>query len=169
MENMKLSPPWNTYKHELDAMFGQDPEIRIVFDEEKMEIKLFVSDASKAEALTKILPAEKVFGNVKLKVTVVMPNLAEEEFILDTFKKAFRGNPALSYVYDAQSLLGDHAYVVFKDKIVQFFNDQLDDMNGNKTTLYQEIAKDIFAEDLGVFYCTEPIDRTLEKPLGEWP
>ena len=169
MGKLKLSSPWQAYVNELNALFGQDSEIRIAFNEEDKEIKLYVSDEGKARALTKILPIEKEFGNVKIKVTVVMPNEDTDESVLKTFEKAFRGNPAMEFVYTAHSLLGDHCYVVFKNEVVQFFNDQLDDMNGNKSTLYQEIAKDVFTDNLGVFYCTEPGSRDLQKPLGEWP
>ncbi len=31
---------------------------------------------------------------------------------------------------------------------------QLDDINGYKSTLYQDIAKDMLGEKDGVFYCT---------------
>jgi hypothetical protein len=57
---------------------------------------------------------------------------------------------------------------VFEKKVVQFFNDQLDDINGNKSTLYQDIAKDVFEKHEGVYFCTAA-DGKLSKPLGEWP
>ena len=157
MDNIRLSPPWVTYVNELEAMFGQDADITIRYDEAEREVKMFVSDVTKAYALIKLLPREKTFGNVVLKVTVVLPNENDDD-ILDTFQKAFKGNPVLEYVYDAKTPLGEYRYVVFANKVVQFFNDQIDDINGYKTTLYQEIAKELFNDDLGVNYCTEPMD-----------
>mgnify|MGYP006958177364 CR=1 FL=1 len=58
---------------------------------------------------------------------------------------------------------------MFENKVVQFYNDQMDDINGNKSTLFQDIAGDVFGYDHGVFYCTEAGARHLAKPLGEWP
>ena len=62
-------------------------------------------------------------------------------------------------------------YVVFVNEVVQYFNDDLGDVYGQCSTLYQEIAKDVFGETEGVFFCTdveEPV-YALGKPLGEWP
>lgn len=165
---MNLSALWFTYVNELKAMFEQDNDISIRYDDENKEAKIYVAKASKADALAKILKSEKEFGNIKLKITVVPPN--ENDFdILDLFDDAFNGNPALSFVMPIESPIGKHRYVVFKNKVVQFYNDQLDDLNGNKSTLFQDIAKDIFEDKLMVNYCTETVDRNLIKPLGEWP
>jgi len=60
--------------------------------------------------------------------------------------------------------------VVFKNCVVQFFNDNLNDAHGVISTLYQNIAAEIF-EDAnlpGVHYCTD-VERKLGKPLGDWP
>jgi len=164
----KLSPPWQTYMHELEAMFGEDPDISIRFDENGMIIKLFVNNQAKCDALDKILRKEQAFGNVKLKIEVVPPN-ADDIDILDTFNAAFLGNPALKYTVPIECPLGIFRYAVFQNKVVQFFNDQLDDLNGNKSMLFQEIARDIFADGLDVNYCTDTKDDKLAKPLGEWP
>ena len=59
-------------------------------------------------------------------------------------------------------------YVVFKNRVVQFFNDNLNDIYGNISTLYQEIASDVFKEISGVNYCTD-IEERVGAPLGEWP
>lgn len=165
---MKLSPPWQTYVHELTAMFGNDPDITIRYDDEEKIVSMYVSKVAKAGALDQILKHEVSFGNVTLKINVIPPN-GEDADILDVFDDAFAGNPALSFVIPIDSPIGTHRYVVFQNKVVQFFNDQLDDLNGNKSTLFQDIAKDIFDEKLAVDYCTEVLDESIRKPLGEWP
>ena len=168
MSEMKLSSPWITYVHEIQKMFERDSEVRVMYDDESKEVKLFVDSAQKAEALEKILRHEKTFGNVVLKIAVVPSN--KEKDILDVFNDAFFGNAALSYTIPIESPLGIHRFVVFDGKVVQFYNDQLDDLNGNKSTLYQEIAKDIFEDKLAVNFCTEVVDKTASnKRLGEWP
>ena len=54
MAKIGLSSPWVVYYREVNALFGQDPEIHVVFDEDKNELKLFVDNSSKAEALREL-------------------------------------------------------------------------------------------------------------------
>ncbi len=164
---MKLSAPWVNFYRELEALFAQDPEVRVVYEEETNEVKLFVENARKADALAQLLPAEKAFGNVTLKIAVIPANdegVSKAELIAE----AFDGNPALSYIQHVDAVIGSFDYAVFENKVVQYFNDDLSDLNGLKSTLYQDIAKDVFGEDAGVFFCTEA-PASLSKPLGEWP
>ena len=151
---VKLSSPWMTYFNKYKALFGDDPEINVAFDEETKIIKLYVNGDDKAEALSKILPSEKVFGNVVVKISVVPANALNVSKV-DVFQKAFAGNPALSYIKSVKNGLYDASYVVFSNKVVQFFNDELSDVNGFCSTLYQNIAKDIFEDTQGIFFCTD--------------
>lgn len=164
---MKLSAPWVNFYRELEALFVQDPEVKVVYEEENNEVKLFVDNARKADALTQLFPAEKEFGNVTLKITVIPANNADVSKA-DLLAEAFDGNPALSYIQHVDAVLGSFDYAVFQNKVVQYFNDDLSDINGLRSTLYQDIAKDVFGEDAGVFFCTEA-PASLSKPLGEWP
>lgn len=167
MENTKLSPPWITFVNEVKALFGEDPDIKITYSEEDYMLKLFVDGTDKADALTKLFPGKKEFGNVILKIEVIPAN-SEDISGERLFKKAFSGNPIMKNVMTFDSPFGKVTYAVFEKKVVQFFNDQMDDINGNKSTLFQDIAKDVFGADLGVFFCTEA-DEELTKPLGDWP
>jgi hypothetical protein len=167
MENTKLSAPWITFVHEITALFADDPEVKVKYDEESNIVKLYVSNVDKAGALEKLIPLKKEFGNVSLTIEIIPANLGECS-VEELFAKAFAGNPALSYTTSYDNPLGHLTYIVFKKEVVQFFNDQLDDVNGNKSMLYQEIASDVFGGDHKAFYCTEA-DRSLSKPLGEWP
>lgn len=163
---MKLSAPWVKFYREIEALFAQDVEVKVGYDEENMEVKLYVENARKADALTQLMPAEKVFGNVTLKITVIPANKVMSK--ADLINEAFVGNPALAYVWHADTVMGSYDYAVFEPKVVQFFNDDMSDINGNETTLYENIARDVFDES-GVFFCTNAVDRKLAKPLGEWP
>lgn len=164
---MKLSSPWVEFYREIEALFEQDDEVKVVYDEEKNEVKLYVENARKADALTQLLPAEKTFGNVTLKIIVIPANDLEISKA-DLIAEAFDGNPALSYVQHVDAVIGAFDYAVFQNRVVQFFDDNLSDINGNKSTLYENIAKDVFGTDVNVFFCTEaPVN--LSKPLGEWP
>jgi len=52
-------------------------------------------------------------------------------------------------------------YVVFKPEIIQYYTDSLADARGICSTLNQEIAKDIFGEIPGVFFCTDLVENTM--------
>lgn len=164
---MKLSAPWVNYYREVEALFEQDEEVKVVFDEDKVELKIFVENSRKADAISQLIPTEKKFGNVKLKIFVVPAN--EEMTKTDLIREAFAGNPALSYIWKAETPMGDFNYAVFQNKVVQYFNDDMSDINGNRSTLYQDIAKDVFGESTNIFFCTEAGSSKLNKPLGEWP
>lgn len=154
-EKLYLSSPWVSFYHEIDALFKEDPQIKVVFDDDKNEVKLFVDNQEKAEALKELLPVEKNFSGVILKITIIPANKSVTSKV-KLYNAAFDGNPALSYIKTVRGLFtNDLNYVVFKNKVVQYFNDDLGDVNGLKSTLYQDIAKDVFEETDGIFFCTD--------------
>lgn len=169
MAKMKLSPPWVTYANEVKELFAADPDVHVVFDCDDMDLKLFVDDDSKAEALTELLPEEKDFGGAKLKISVVPANANDKPSVMSLLRKAFAGNPAVRNFYECQTPFGQINYVVFAPEIVQFWNDDMSDINGNKTMLLKDVAEDVIGETSGVNFCTDAISPETAKPLGEWP
>ena len=157
---LKLSPPWITYVNEVNALFGEDPDINITYDNSKMKLALYVKGAEKAAAISQLMPLEKNFGNISLKIFVIPENGGKLHLIKDKeriFIYAFENNPVLSFVLTTPSDIWDFnsIYVIFKNEVVQFFNDNLKDIRGNMSTLYQDIAEDVFEEMYGVSYCTD--------------
>ena len=57
---LKISPPWITYVNQLSVLFGEDPEITIEYNNDIYRVELFVDNEDKAEALSRLLPIEKV-------------------------------------------------------------------------------------------------------------
>lgn len=170
MAKLGLSSPWVVYYRKVEAMFKQDSEVRVIFDEERKELSLFVADEKKANALMKLLPEEVDFGNVTLKVIVVPPNTDKVDSVESDIVDAFVGNPALSYVQRVDGIFSNPIiYVVFEKEVVQYFTDNLSDIHGIESTLYQNIAKDIFNHVDNVYYCTDIEEYDLAMPLGEWP
>ena len=157
--NVKLSSPWVTFYREIEALFSEDPDVKVVFCEAEEDykdpvVKLYVNGQEKSEAIEELLPETKTFGNVTVYVEVIPDN--EPKTTISTIKKAFEGNPALSYIATLTDLYNNPInYVVFKNKVVQFYNDNMGDINGNKSTLYQDIADDVFENLEGVFFCTD--------------
>lgn len=172
---LKLSPPWITYINKLQALLDGDPQIAFNIDSSVPSVTISGHNGDKNAALLKLLPSEKAFGNITLKIIVDGP-IANRAFVSnkELFETAFDKNPAFAYCV-APAAEGyfyiDFTYVVFKNCVVQFFNDNLNDAHGIISTLYQDIASEIFenANLTGVYYCTDVEVGKLGKPLGEWP
>lgn len=158
MSNTKLSPPWYSYYNKIKALFEKDPDVEVYFDDESYEVKIFVSNDKKADALAAIFPTKKSIGNIDLRITVYVDHDNNKD-ILDLFSTAFEGNPIVSYITSGSDpLTSNFNYVVFKPDVVQFFNDDLTDVNGNYTSIYADIAKEIFENTNNVYFCTDKIN-----------
>lgn len=154
--NINLSSPWVTFAREIEVLFGKDPDIKYEYNESANVITLYVDNVTKAEAITKLLPSKKTFGNLSVFVRIVPGNSKREtEKTGSVFTKAFDGNPVFSRVIVIEGVyINPITYVVFKREVAQFWNDNMGDPHGVVSTLYQEIAKDVF-EVNDVCYCTE--------------
>ena len=171
---LKLSPPWITYINQVQALLDGDPEIAININARENSLVIATNNGDKAAALVKLLPSEKTWGNITWTIFVDGP-MSNRAFTSnkELFETAFEKNPAFSRcvapAQDGYQYI-DFTYVIFKNCVVQFFNDNLDDAFGNISTLYQDIASEVFENTpMGVHYCTDVERGNLGKPLGEWP
>ena len=175
MAIVKLSAPWIIFYRKVEAMFKYDPNVNVVFDAENYNLKLFVYGTEKAEAIQKLLPSKKIFGEIEMLITVVrsnpeikMSNGKTRRYHMyhnDIFDEAFEGNPAYCYEANASSELPfDIHYVVFAKRVVQYYNDDIGNVNGVCSTLYQDIAKDIFVTEPNVHFCTDIVDGSKRFP-----
>ena len=155
-ENIKLSAPWVQFFREIEALFERDPEIKVIYKDDEVAIKLYVENHDKAEALEQLLPSEKIFGDVIVKICVIPSNdhLRTE---LDLLEVAFKGNPVFEYAEAVETPYGTFNYAIFKKEVIQYFNDNIGDINGKKSTLSEDIARDVF-ETTNVHYCTSTFD-----------
>ena len=182
MARLNLSPPWIIYFKQVEAFFKYDPTVRVLYDDEKYEVKIYVEDEIKADFLTQYLRPEVDFGNIKVKVIVVPANKLNDNFksgSLTHYEIIFFHNTAVSYIHKVDNIfVKDITYIVFKNEIVQFFTDDISDINGFTSTLYEDIAREIFINMDNVFFCTDvPAEKaifrtkntSLGSPLGEWP
>lgn len=150
----KMVSPWVDYYRKVEALFALDNDVIVKFDDETYELKLYVDGNKKAKAIEKLMPAMKVFGNVTVNIQVY-PSNAEFTDILDVIDEAFKDNPAFSFTASQQTPFGTFNYAVFAPKVVQYFNDDIGDINGKRSTLYQELAKEVFDEVDGIKFCTD--------------
>lgn len=152
----KMAAPWVTYFEKLKALFEQDPEIinmRLVEENGGYRIKIYVAKEDKAYAISKLLPFVACFGNVT--VPIVIYSGKEEDNWIDFFVDAFRGNPIIKEIIESVGPTEDMNYVVFKKEVVQYYNDNMQSMDGFSSTLYENIAREIFKDSpTGTFFCT---------------
>ena len=95
-EKMKMSAPWVNYYRQIEALFSRDPEIKVTYNEDTYAIKLFIDNSDKALAIEKLIPAEKTFGNVTVKV-IVIPANQQDKKRAELIETAFKGNPAFRF------------------------------------------------------------------------
>lgn len=162
---IKMSPPWISYVRKLEHLFEGDSDIVINYDNEDVSVKLFVSNTDKAEALKKILPVEQVFGNVILKIVVVPPNDTFTSKV-QYFRKAFEGNPNVHEIITIDDVpdmefSNPITYMIFEKQVIQYYDDNLGDAHGNRTTLNEILAREVFGDTGEIFFCTYDEDKNI--------
>lgn len=152
--------PWIIFYRQIEALFKEDPEVRVKYVDETHTIQLFVDNRSKADALTRILPTSRTYGNVKVSISVIPANIKYS--VADDFTVAFSGNRAVSHFTRVDEIPGmvlsnPITYCVFNKKVVQYPADDLSSESGVASTLYQDLAKEIFCDTStdGVYFCTD--------------
>ena len=172
---LKILPPWTITVRKLEALFDGDPLIAFNVDYSEPSVVLACNNGDKVAALLQILPEEISFGNVKMKVIVDgTPSNRTFTSKVELFDTAFKGNPAYAYAVcpaeEGYQWIGT-TYVVFKNCVVQFAADNLNDCHGIISTLYQDIADQLLTGPAteGVFWNTDVERANLGMPLGEWP
>lgn len=173
---LKIAPPWITYINKIQALFDGDPQIalNVRTSSANPSVVLACNNGDKVAALQQILPTEVSFGNVVLKIEVD-GTPSNRIFVTkkELFEVAFSKNPVFAYAVspDDGQWWFSMTYVVFKNCVVQFFNDNLNDCHGIISTLYQDIASEILTGDAvqGVYFNTDVEHGQLGRPLGEWP
>lgn len=174
---LKILPPWTILIRKMEALFDGDPQIAFNcdFNGAHPSVVLACNNGDKVAALQQILPEEIVFGNITMKIVVDgTPSNRAFTSKVELFDTAFKGNPAYAYstcpCEDGYQWICS-TYVVFKNCVVQFAADNLNDCHGIISTLYQDIADEILTGPAtnGVFFNTDVERANLGFPLGTWP
>ena len=168
MGAIKKLSSWTKFYKEVETLFKHDRQVHVVFDEDGGVLCLYVDNPVKAQALDGLLPSSVTFGDKTIDITICNTVKDDGTPCGNIYEAAFEGNDAFSFVKQIKGIFPDDlVYVVFKREVVQYFNDDLCDVYGQCSTLYQEIAKDIFGETNGVCFCTDKDDTSVYA--GEWP
>lgn len=158
MAIIKKSAPWVEYYRQVNALFDEDPDIRVIYNEEINQLNLYVNNTEKAEALSRLLPTGITFGNVTMEILVTPSNLSNS-YKGDLIAAALKGNAAVSRIVTIDDVFANKiTYVIFRRGVVQYFDDDLSDYHGVHSTLYENIAREVFEDLEGVFFCTDVVD-----------
>ena len=90
--------PWEIFAKQVDALFEKDPEVTVKFEDKT--IYIHVSNPDKAEALDKLLPVSKTFGNITIYINVIPSD--GNEYKAKYFQTALEGNEAFHYLKTTQ-------------------------------------------------------------------
>lgn len=161
-----LAAPWDEYYQMINAMFKDDPDVTVVYLPDEYKIKLYVEKQAKAEVLSLMLEPEMTFGNITVLIEVIPPNTIITS-AAEVYREAFRDNPAVEEIVTLGGVF-QATYIIFKKEVVQYHNDDIGSPYGLRSTLYETIAKEIFVERPGVYFCTanDP-EEVIEYSLGD--
>lgn len=167
MLSIKLEAPWYTYQKKLNALFSKDPDIKVgeVYESDSEDydygIDIEIKNHEKFVALDRVLLKTVGFANIVLQITLFDEENSEQDPAIDLFKKVFEGNPIVKDIKETIDRTGtSRAYVRFEPDVVQFFDDDLGDYNGNWNGLAQDIAKEVFSKtSWQINFCTAEKDN----------
>lgn len=163
MARLNLVSPWFEYYHKMKALFGEDPDINIVFDDELMELKFYVGSPLKAEVLEKFICPVVKWGDVVLNNIIIPGNreyykyvTGEEMPVHEMLYYLFSGNPHFADILYIDTIFSNGiTYVMFKKEVIQYYTDDLGDPHGITSILMEDLAKELLNSQEGVFYCTD--------------
>lgn len=163
MNNINLEAPWENFHKKVKALFELDPEIIVgdisEADDDELDyvFDIEVRNHEKYVALDRVLPNIKYYGNVTLGIHMYdEENKNSIDSGIEVYKKLFAGNPIVKDIKDFTDPAGyRHGYIRFVPEVIQFFDDNLCDYNGNWSGLAEDIAYEIFEDDYrGIYFCT---------------
>ena len=163
MMKLKMEAPWYTYHKKVKELFALDGDIKVgeIYEAEGTGVNFMfdieVRNHEKFLALDRVLLKKKAFGNVTLGICLFdEENGPGGEDAIGLYETIFRGNPVVKNVKRVMDPAGvERGYVRFQPEVIQFFDDDLGDFNGNWSGLAQDIAREVFEAGFnGIHFCT---------------
>lgn len=169
MLGFNIQAPWVTYNNKIKALFAYDDDIVVsnIYHEEDgpYTMKITVYNTDKFIALQNLLEKEVKFGNVALHINVIQDShLKDTSDPVALFTTLFGDNMLIKDIRIDTDFTGtEHCFARFQPEVIQFFNDDTSDYNGNWSGLAQDIAKEVFANaPAGIHFCTASIRENSE-------
>lgn len=171
----KLEAPWYSFRKMLNALFEFDPQVTVGEVREAdgngadYILEIEVANHDKCAALDRALPYEKHFGNVVLQIRLIDTENGGENQDVELYRTIFSGNPIVKDIRQLTDFAGVvHSYIRFQPEVVQFFDDDISDYNGNWTGLAKTIAETVFEKNHhNVNFCTADLrENGAATPMG---
>ena len=150
MNKISLSPPWETLQKQFKYTFGLSPCVDVE-DLKSIEggylLNVNIKNDCIAFALRQIINPVFYFGNINVVVSIKdsrnnIVRISDRPYsisgIKNLFCNAFRYNPLFFGIHIDSNV----AFIIFKQRIIQFFNDDISNLCQN----YNEIASRIFED-----------------------
>ena len=152
---VKLSAPWHIFAEKMKKLFEGDKDITVTYTDDNIHmINVLVDSQDKYEALVKLLPTMKEFGNVKVLIDVVPSNKTKTR--RELFETLLKDNPVFSCIFTTKTPDDTEIdYVMFKPKIASYYADNLQNPWGYNSELYENIAREVFEDTEGVMFTTD--------------
>lgn len=157
-----MNPPWATLWSQINAAFAGDALVSVNPPDDSANpfvIVLTVNDYTKAVAIASLLKARHDFGNVSVVVKVcnrqgsqiggVSPNSADELSLI--VRVAFNGNLLLTDVVVRDLMGRQRVFPVIAKTVIQFYNDDLSELNGNYNAVAAAVLSEICEVEPGGF------------------
>lgn len=156
---VKLSSPVEMVHHRLAAFFKGDKDIIVgEIDYDSYVLDVTVTNAEKYAALSRIMETHFDFGNLHLDIDLIYERSKEEEADpLEDLETVLEGNPLFKKMEYIKSMGAEFNFCIFNKEVVQYFDDILSDPHGQRSTLAQDMAPEIFNVK-NVMYCTDSED-----------
>ncbi|TVY09527.1 hypothetical protein [Paenibacillus cremeus] len=157
---IQLSPPQNIYFSKVLNSVGNDPLVQVeplqqVNNEYLMTIR--VSGDQKASAIATLMVLNKKIGNIQIRVQVrnqrgqlinpIRRTLTAAE-IAALFRTAFRTNRLFNNVVVRSTRPVRGVFPVFRARVVQFFADNLADLNRNLNFVAFAVFRDVLRNSI---------------------
>ena len=156
-----LSAPWQTIQHEIFHLLEPDKEVTVSevseCDNGVYSVDISSKNGKKIAALEKVIKNSFNLGNVQLVINFIHER-EDDDVTVQDYIDAFEGNSNFVTVEEtSKGLFQNLVYVIFAKEILQFFNDQLDDVYGNKNIIVADAANDVCnknSKSLEINFCT---------------
>ena len=155
----RLSPPWESFRSELNATVGVTPGVSVsptVETATGYTVTIKANTHARGVAIASVVAPTQTFGNVVVTVRVVGPNKeaiagvtpTSADILAAQETRAFAGNPLFQRAVVRQALpiegSPEVVYPVFDRAVVQYFDDNIADLDNNAN----KVAADAFADVL---------------------
>lgn len=152
---ISLNAPWVDHYKKVYQLLSPDPELTVSKDLKEVtegcyNFYIISANGEKLDALRKVLRTNITFNTVILRMTFIHTDIGELEAndgpVIPTeedWEKAFTGNPLFCRIVKAGKGLFDMGYAVFAHEIIDYFSDDLSDINGYSHLLPATIVKEV--------------------------